>query len=77
VQRRAALANISAERVLRECEALLITILGSTDQNEMRFASAQRWEQLKDADFLPRGIGHRVSANGYTDPWLLSLTSRD
>lgn len=73
VRRRDALKNVSSELVLRECEALLITILGSRDQNEMRFQEAQRWEQLRESDFLPRGIARKVSADGYTDVWQRSL----
>jgi hypothetical protein len=76
VRRRQALGRISSDLVLRECEALLITILGSRDQNEMRFQAAQRWHQLRESDFLPRGIGRRVSAAGYTDAWLKELATR-
>lgn len=42
-----------------ECESLLITILGSKDQNAMRFQRASEWQQLRSADFLPGGIGQR------------------
>jgi hypothetical protein len=55
--------------VLRECEALLITVLGSRAQNEMRFQTAMRWEQLRDADLLPGGVASKVDQAGFTDHW--------
>lgn len=68
LQRRDALRSSTPEMVLRECEALLITVLGSRDQNEMRFAGAQRWDQLQEADFLVGGIARKVDPGPYTDP---------
>ncbi|HVV77178.1 MAG TPA: hypothetical protein VHC43_14200 [Mycobacteriales bacterium] len=73
IKPREALRNMSADLVLRECEALLITVLGSDAQNQMNFQHAQRWEQLRESDFLPGGIAARVAADGYTDPRLLGL----
>lgn len=70
---REALRNMSSDLVLRECEALLITVLGSDAQNQMQFQQAKRWEQLREADFLPGGIAGRVASEGYTDPWLVEL----
>ncbi len=68
MRRRDALRNISSEMVVRECEALLITVLGSRDQNEMRFAGAQSWDQLQEADFLVGGIARKVDPRPYSDP---------
>lgn len=69
IRRRAAMSGGSADLVLRECEALLITILGSKNQNEMRFQTANRWEQLREADLLPGGIAGKVDPSGFTDMW--------
>lgn len=69
VQRRESLDTMSSELMLRECEALLITILGSGDQNEMRFLTGKRWEQLRDEDFIGGGIATKVDPKGYTDVW--------
>jgi len=75
VKRRDAVRNVSSETVLRECEALLITILGSRDQNAMRFQGATKWSQLRESDFLPSGIARKVDPNGYTDSWLRTLAT--
>jgi hypothetical protein len=77
VQRRAALRNISSENVLRECEALLITALGTREQNQMRFQEARRWRQLRREDFLPGGLARRADAGGYTDRRLRDLAEAD
>ena len=77
VHRRAALRNISSEMVLRECEALLITALGTGDQNQMRFQEARRWEQLRREDFLPGGLGRKAEASGYTDRRLRDLAEQN
>jgi hypothetical protein len=45
VRRRAKPVPTDAEAIIREIEALMITILG-TNQNRMRFQKAARWEQL-------------------------------
>lgn len=74
LRRRTSLATVSSEVVLRECEALLITVLGSRDQNAMRFQDGERWEQLREADFLPGGIALKVNSDGYTDPTLRRLS---
>lgn len=68
-ERKTAISKASADLVLRECEALLITILGSKAQNDMRFQAAQRWEQFREADLLPGGIAGKVDPNGFTDHW--------
>ena len=70
---RAALRNITSEKVLRECEALLITALGTREQNQMRFQEARRWRQLRREDFLPGGLGRKAEAGGYTDRRLRDL----
>ena len=68
-EHKTAISKASADLVLRECEALLITILGSKAQNDMRFQGAQRWEQLRVADVLPQGIAGKVNPDGFTDLW--------
>jgi hypothetical protein len=89
LQGREAVKNLSVETVLRECEALLIQILGSgrtirllhaegrtralKAQNEMNFLQADRWEQLRELDFQPGGVARRVDIDGYTDSWLRAL----
>lgn len=35
------------ESVIRELEALLITVLGTQGQNKMRFESAVEWKQIR------------------------------
>lgn len=65
---RAEILQASADLVLRESEALLITILGTT-QNHMHFQNARKWEQLREADLLPGGIATKVDSSGFTDPW--------
>jgi hypothetical protein len=35
---------------VRELEALLIMVLGSRNQNQVRFTNASRWEQVTLAD---------------------------
>jgi hypothetical protein len=45
VQHRAKPVPADSEAIVREMEALLITVLGTT-QNKMRFQRARRWEQL-------------------------------
>jgi hypothetical protein len=69
VEKKPVLSKASAELVLRECEALLITVLGSKDQNEMKFQAAQQWAQLREADLLPGGISGKVDTSGFTDNW--------
>jgi hypothetical protein len=73
VHPRGTLGNMPSELILRECEALLITILGTTHQNKMRFQEAKCWQQLREGDFLPGGIARKVSSEGFTDPWQRSL----
>lgn len=93
VKSRDAVRNLPGETVLRECEALLIQVLGSArvlkwvdsldgqksvkSQNEMRFLSAELWHQLREQDFQPGEVARRVDSNGYTDGWLKSLTQLD
>jgi hypothetical protein len=69
LRRKTSISKVSADLVLRECEALLITVLGSKGQNEMRFQAAQRWEQLREADLLPGRIARKVDPDGFTDSW--------
>ena len=67
IRPRDALKNMTAEAVLRESEALLITILGLRDQNEMKFLNARKWTQLTAADFTPGGVGFKVDESGFSD----------
>lgn len=46
---------------------MLITALGTRDQNEMRFQVAQKWEQLRVKDLEPGGPGLRADPEGFTD----------
>lgn len=73
VKPRTGLRNMSADIVVRESEALLITVLGLTGQNSMRFQAAREWKQLTDADFVPGAIGRRLGDQGFTDPYYRSL----
>ncbi len=90
VERRTNLGReVTPEVVLRECEALLIQVLGSarvirridTDtgrralrgQIEMAFQAGSKWEQLREIDFQPGGRARKVDAAGFTDHWLRSL----
>lgn len=77
IDRRNSLDNMSTESVLRECEALLITVLGSRNQNSMRFQQAERWEQLREIDFRPGGVARRLPPKEFKDPWLCSLLLTD
>ena len=76
IKPRDALRNMNAETVLRESEALLITILG-TDQNDMRFQGAHEWQQLTAANFVRGGVGLKVPSNGYTDDHYQWLADTD
>lgn len=49
VKRRAKPVPTDAEAIIREIEALMITVLGTT-QNRMRFQRAVRWDQLASHD---------------------------
>lgn len=83
--------NASADLVLRECEALLIEVLGTGRvlkdvgegrqvrvQNSMQFAGgAIRWEQVRDQHFQPGGVAHKVDPVGFTDSWLRELVQID
>lgn len=67
VKFRQTISTMTAETVIRESEALMITVLGLQDQNEMRFLAGQRWNQLTAADFARGGVGLKVERNGYSD----------
>jgi hypothetical protein len=53
IKRRNAVAAVDAETTVRELEALLIKVLGSQMQNQMRFVSGAPWEQVTLADCQP------------------------
>lgn len=73
VKPRVGVRDMSAEIVVREAEALLISVLGLTDQHSMRFQTARRWRQLTDAEFVPGAMGQRLDATGFTDPHFRAL----
>lgn len=50
-----------SEAIIREMEAMMITLLG-TSQSQMRFQKAARWEQLPDFD------AEEFRNNGIVDP---------
>ena len=91
VQKRDAVASASPDLVVRECEALLIEVLGTGRilkdvaegrqirvQNGMNFAAgAVRWEQLREGHFQPGGVAHKADASGFTDRWLRDLAELD
>lgn len=76
VKPRQSMSTMSAETVVREAEALLITVLGLNGQLEMRFQTARKWRQLTDADFIPRGAGRLLDPAGFTDPRYRELSAR-
>ena len=88
VDQRDAVRKADAELVVRECEALLIEVLGTGRtlkhtseghrvrvQNSMNFAGASKWRQLHAEDFHPGGTAQRVDRSGFTDPWLRDLAA--
>ena len=61
--------DISAtdDEILKECEALLITVLGTCTagaQNRMRFARGQEWTQVTTDDYAPAACAARSLARG-------------
>lgn len=75
VKPRDALKGMTAEAVLRECEALLIPLLGLKDQNHMKFQSAHEWKQLTGIAFIQLDVYRKVSPAGFSDPFYTSLVS--
>ncbi len=81
VQKRDAVESASPDLVVRECEALLIEVLGTGRilkdspegrqvrvQNAMNFAAgAVRWEQLREWHFQPGEVALKVGVSGFTD----------
>jgi hypothetical protein len=57
---RDAAANVDSRAAVGEFEALLIQILGTRAQNQMRFREGERWEQVVSTDYAPRQIMSRV-----------------
>jgi hypothetical protein len=67
---REAVADSSTEIVVRECEALLITVLGTHtggSQRRMAFQAGQQWTQITTQDFAPRAVCRRVAKDGFAD----------
>ena len=65
------LEDMSAEAVLKECEALFISILGLTHQNKMRFQGAQEWRQLTGSAFLLHDVSRKAARSGFTDEFFI------
>lgn len=62
--------NSSIDMVLRESEALLITVLGTYtggSQRRMKFNAGEEWRQVTATDFAPGGVCTRVDLAGFTD----------
>ncbi|SDG35866.1 hypothetical protein [Klenkia brasiliensis] len=57
---RNAVENVSTRSAVGEFEALLIQVLGTRSQNQMRFTGAERWEQIFVADYAPGFLMSRV-----------------
>ncbi|NYG07767.1 hypothetical protein BJ986_002254 [Phycicoccus badiiscoriae] len=82
VVKRDALGKTTTSDVIRECEALLITVLGTHrtvgpsqryGQNRMEFqAAGEPWEQLRQADFAPGEIARNVERSPFTDQTLFN-----
>ena len=67
---RDAVADLSTELVVREFEALLITVLGTYtggSQRRMAFQTGQEWTQVTTQDFAPGGVCRRVARDGFAD----------
>lgn len=68
VKRRDAVAAADAETTVRELEALLIQILGTRRQNQMRFISGLKWRQVTLADCQPGGALAKVDTRPLVQP---------
>lgn len=66
VKRRDAVSSVDADTAVRELEALLIQILGTRQQNQMRFLEGTPWHQVTLADCQPGEILTKVDRT-----WLL------
>ena len=67
---RDALGSASTETVVRECEALVITVLGTHSggsQRRMSFLEGDEWTQVTTQDYAPGGLCHRVARDGFAD----------
>lgn len=67
---RNALAEASTDTVVRECEALLITVLGTYtggSQRRMGFQAGREWTQVTTQDYAPGGVCRRVARDGFAD----------
>ena len=68
VKKREAVRSIDAETTVRELEALLIQILGTVGQNQMRFLDAQPWTQVTLADCRKGRPLSKVDTSPLTQP---------
>lgn len=68
VQYRNAVASVDAETTVRELEALLIQVLGTRAQNQMRFLSGNRWQQVTLVDCQPGQAFTKVDAGPIVQP---------
>ncbi|MGY2065621.1 hypothetical protein [Blastococcus sp. SYSU DS0619] len=57
---RDAVDNVNTRGAVQEFEALLIQVLGTKRQNQMRFKGGERWEQVLATDYAPDGLMSRV-----------------
>ena len=67
---RDALGDATHTTVVRECEALLITVLGTYtggSQRRMAFLTGKEWTQVTTQDYAPGGICRRVAREGFAD----------
>lgn len=67
---RNAVAESTTEVVVRECEALLITVMGTFtggSQRRMAFQAGEEWTQFTTQDFAPGGVCRRVASAGFAD----------
>lgn len=85
VKRRKVERQATTDLVLKECEALLIHVLGTARvwkgkspesegravraQVQMQFQAGAQWEQLQEVDAMQGGVAHRVAPAGFTDAW--------
>ena len=67
---RDALGDATTETVVPECEALLITVLGTWtggSQRRMSFLGGHEWIQVTTRDYAPDGVCRRVARDGFAD----------
>lgn len=68
VKRREAVDMIDPETSVKELEALLIQVLGTRDQNQMRFIQGETWTQVTLLDCQQSGILSKVDCKLLLQP---------